>query len=359
MTDVSIKCDCQEDGFCPRYQRHMGGRFREICSGVNVDLGTAAVFRDQWAREAEPSKASQDTTDLILHTDQMPGDAVAMTAAVYSLHRAHPGRYRTAVSSPWPDVFAHNPDVCEEPHGASVVRMHYPAIHACNERGIHFMQAWCEFLGQAIGVPVPLLTDRPRLYFPDPDPPVEDYWVVCSGGKTDFTCKLWGQDNYQRVVEMLYGTVRFIQVGSNRGEHPRLQGVEDMVGRTSMRGLFDLIRRARGVLCGVSLPMHIAAALDRPAVVVAGGREPVAWNAYPRQQYVHTVGVLPCTSVQGHVGRACWRSRVVPLGDGSWYDTDPCQTPVDGRPRCMRLIHPAEVASLVLRYNGSTGLIPG
>lgn len=376
-TRVSPFCECREDGHCKRYNRDMGGRMREICAGVNVDLGTAAAFREQWLREAVGHSITLPQegggTRLLLKTDQAPGDAVAMTAAIYSLHRAHPGKYVTAVESYWPDVFEHNPDVpvhvvptgepCRDPDVLEVA-MHYPAIHQSNERGIHFMQGWCEFLGSALGVSVPLLTNRPRLYFDSPEPKVGNFWLVCSGGKSDFTTKLWGQRNYQDVVSSLRGEVNFVQVGGSRpvvpwrestlcsqeDSHPRLTGATDMVGKTSLRELFELTRRARGVLCGVSLLMHVAAALEKPAIVVAGGREPVAWNAYPKQQYVHTVGALPCRDVRGQNG-ACWRYRTVPLGDGAVMDRDTCQRPAGDIPECMKIITPAEIAGLVARYN--------
>ena len=367
-------CNCQEDGYCPRYGREMRGRFREICRGINVDLGTAAAFREQWTRESGPIVSDNlAPIPLLLKTHQAPGDAVVMTAAIYSLHRAYPGRYVTAVESYWPDVFQYNPDVpmhlipsgsAGTALGVSEVQMHYPAIHQSNERSIHFMQAWCEFLGAALGVVVPLLTNHPRLYFNTPSPPVEDFWLVCSGGKSDFTNKLWGHDNYQKVVDLLNDKAKFVQVGGAKpivrwdqtfreqeDSHPRLGGTVDMVGKTTLRDLFDLVRRCRGVLCGVSLLMHVAAALEKPAIVVAGGREPVAWNVYPRQQYVHTVGALPCRSAQGRVGQACWRSRVVPLGDGTIHDRDTCERPAAGLPQCMQMISPESVAELVFRYN--------
>lgn len=378
-------CDCREDGDCPRYGRPMGGRMRAICQGIDVDLGTAAAFREQWAREAgrQQVDSASPPRRLILKTGQAPGDAVAMTAAIYSLHRARPGKYSTAVESYWPEVFAHNPDVAEhlfpradiEPlPGVSEIQMHYPAVHQSNERGIHFMQGWCEFLGSALGVDVPLLTDRPRLYFSDPAPPAGDYWLICSGGKRDFTTKLWGHSRYQEVVDRLRGQVRFVQVGGSRppvpwaaecagtqeDDHPPLRGAEGMLGKTSLRELFELARRARGILCGVSLLMHVAAAVGRPAIVIAGGREPVAWNAYPLQQYVHTVGALPCRDTQGRAGGACWRYRTLPLGDGTVMDRDPCERPVNGTParltrevvpECMALVRPDWIAELILRYD--------
>lgn len=358
-----LLCDCERDGYCQRYQREMGGRLRQICAGIGVDLGTAAAFREQWSREVGfRAGAGGKPMPLLLKTDQAPGDALAMTAAVYSLHQAHPGRYLTAVESLWPEVFEHNPDVVPADLGAAEVRMHYPAIHKSNERGIHFMQGWCEFLGAALNIHVPLLTNRPRLYFADPAPPVEDFWLVCSGGKSDFTNKSWGHRNYQEVVGRLSGKVKFVQVGASSEDHPPLYMREgrNLVGKTTLRQLFDLVRRAGGILCGVSLLMHVAAALEKPAVVVAGGREPVPWNSYPKQHYLHTVGVLPCRDTTGRVGGACWRSRTIPLGDGTALDRDTCERPVEvtyagapllTQPECMTMIRPEQVAELVLRYD--------
>ena len=347
-------CECTEDGHCPRYDRPMGGRMREVCAGINVDLGTAAAFREQWSREVSyRARAGGKPMPLILRTHQAPGDAVAMTAAIYSLHRAHPGKYVTAVETLWPEVFAYNPDVVpiESIPEAAPLQMHYPAIHRSNERGIHFMQAWCEFLGSALDISVPLLTNRPHLYFHQKPSPPSDYWLICSGGKSDFTNKLWGHHNYQTVVDHLRG-IKFMQVGHHSTDHPPLSGVVNVVGKTTIRDLFSLVRQARGVVCGVSLLMHVAAALEKPAIVVAGGREPVQWNTYPRQHYLHTVGSLPCTDPQGRAGGGCWRSRTTALGDNATLDKDTCQYPtVDAQPRCMTLIQPAEVVKLVLKYN--------
>lgn len=351
--DITKICECDEDGYCGRYGRYMSGRLRQICQGINCDLGTAAAFREQWKREAGMNgQCTEAPTALLLKTDQAPGDAVAMTAAVYSLHQAYPGKYITAVESRWPEVFEYNPHISPSITNMLPVQMHYPAIHRSNHRSIHFMQGWCEFLGMALGVDVPLLTNRPHLYFRTPGPPVGDYWLICSGGKRDFTNKLWGHNNYQEVVNRLTGKVRFVQVGDSECNHPALEGVlHNIVGMTTLRDLFNVARRARGVLCGVSLLMHVAAALEKPAIVIAGGREPVQWNAYPKQHYLHTVGALPCYDRQGELGGACWRSRTVPLGDNEELDKDTCLYPVAGTPKCMRMISPESVAELILRYN--------
>ena len=334
-----MDCACAKDGFCERYQREMHGRMRELCSGINVDIGTAEAFRQQWVIEAKPSKDTPRR--LVLKTAQAPGDALVMTAAIWSLHRANPGKFLTSIESLYPEVFEGNPDVSNGP--GEELQMHYPAIHQSNYRGIHFMQGYCEFLADVLGVKVPLLTNRPRLYFKAPPPREEAFWLICSGGKLDFTNKLWG--SYQEVVDSLQGKIAFIQVGNlgMQHHHPKLRGVADFLGKTSLRELFELVRRCSGALCGVSLMMHVAAALEKPAIVIAGGREPVQWNAYPKQQYLHTVGMLPCCADGG-----CWRSRVLPLGDNAELDRDTCERPVKGVPECMTQILPGEVAKRVL-----------
>jgi hypothetical protein len=103
--------------------------------------------------------------------------------------------------------------------------------------------------------------------------------------------------------------------------------------------------------------MHLAAAvetkagraLERPCVVVAGGREPPSWEAYPGHRFLHTIGQLPCCARGG-----CWRSRSVPLGDGDEKDQPQnlCVDTVRNLPRCMDLITPELVAQACCSYLG-------
>src|ERR1019366_681393 len=98
-----------------------------------------------------------------------------------------------------------------------------------------------------------------------------------------------------------------------------------------------------------SFLMHLAAALEKPAVTIMGGREPVVWNSYPRQQLMHTVGMLLCCKSGG-----CWRSRVEKLGDGAEQDGSLCENPVIGEetiPKCMSMIEPEEVAKKILQIS--------
>ncbi len=108
---------------------------------------------------------------------------------------------------------------------------------------------------------------------------------------------------------------------------------------------------SQGVLCGTTFLMHVAAALQKPAVIVAGGREPRQWNQYPQQVLLSTVGQLACCRTD-----ACWKSRTVALGDGEPSDSSLCEQPLPmepSSPRCMAMIGPETVAAEILRYEAA------
>jgi ADP-heptose:LPS heptosyltransferase len=307
-----------------------------------------------------------ETRKLILVNHLSPGDVLAMTAAVASLHRANPGQFRLAVDSTAPGIWENNPDVVplEEARaeGFEVVQTHYPAVDACNSRGIHFMQAYCEFLADNLRVPCPLAVNRPQVYLSAQErswlPQVQEvtgrptrYWVLNAGVKQDYTAKQY--PFYQEVVGLLLGRVLFVQVGQADHLHRPLRGALDLIGKTDDRQLVRLVHHAEGVLGPTSYLMHLAAALEKPAVVLAGGREPRQWNTYPRQVLFSSVGGLWAPEQGCCRQGGCWVSRVVPAGDGDAKDGSLCVLPVLTDPpagTCMARITPEAVAEAVLSF---------
>ena len=190
-------------------------------------------------------------------------------------------------------------------------------------------------------------------------------WLICAGGKRDFTIKWWEGARYQAVVDHFRGRIRFVQVGAASDHHFDLTGVLDLRGKSDMRQLIRLVYHCDGVVCPVTLLMHLAAAVPvnrmrvagfrtqdgmsflRPCVVIAGGREPAHWEEYPGHQFIHTIGALPCCASGG-----CWRSRTVPLGDGDPKDRPEslCVDVVGNLPRCMDLIRAEEVIRRIELY---------
>lgn len=308
-------------------------------------------------------KQTETAKAIILRNHLSPGDVLVMSAAIHSLHKANPGKFLTAVDTTANALYENNPDVITLERArelnAQTIETHYPAVHQSNDRGITFMQGYCEFFAEVLNVPVPLLTNRPHVYLSTKERSWMDqvqettgrkqkFWLICAGRKNDFTTKFWGTDSFQRVVDSLRGRVLFVQVGSKEHHHPPLRNVLNLIGKTDQRQLVRLAWHSEGILSGVTFLQHLAAALQKPSVVVMGGREPVQWNSYPKQSLLHTVGLLSCCRNSG-----CWKSRVVPLNDGTEQDKSLCENPVIGDeaiPKCMAMIKPEEVAERILLY---------
>lgn len=330
--------------------------------------------------------------NIVLRNTQCPGDWVVLTAAIRELHKAYPGQFKTGIDVGETHLFQHNPYVDFSLRKGSpdsqVVVAKYPMVHQSNQNRIHFMQAYIEYLNTQLKVKVSLTEFRPDLYLTDAEkakPPhgvKKPYWVFASGGKRDYSAKWWDTDRWQTVIESMSKWVTLVQVGgrgsNNDHVHPKLNNTINLVQQTTFRELMQLIYHSEGVMCVVTCLMHIAAAFNKPCVVVAGGREPYYWEAYTKEsrlacmkrhnpsweppvedsfvphRFLHTVGtgtnpiaVLPCCRNGG-----CWKSRIGPKDLRAHYSicTDQVQLPKKYLPHCLDLITPDHVLSAVESY---------
>ncbi len=239
---------------------------------------------------------------LILTNSLPPGDVVMLTAAVRDLHLCQPGQFVTDVRTPDRDLWAHNPYLTPLDDGdpeVETIECHYPLIHQSNQLPVHFLHGFMAFLNERLGTCIKPTAFRGDIYISDEERRDrslvhqilgEDrpFWIITSGGKYDFTNKWWDPTRYQEVVDHFKGKILFVQVGKLDHHHPPLEGVLNLLGKTSLRELVRLVYHSQGVLCPVTLLMHLAAAVPtkpanpeaRPAVVIAGGRESVQWEAY-------------------------------------------------------------------------------
>ena len=315
----------------------------------------------------------QPVRKLILRNPWSPGDVVMLTAAVRDLHRLNPGAFVTDVRTACPDLFQHNPHltpICDGDADADVIDCEYPLIHECNTQPKHCLNGFTEFLAARLKVPCRLTACRGDIHLSPLEKSLPSrihrmtghdlpFWIVVAGGKFDYTIKWWDPARYQAVVDHFQGRLLFVQVGDRiHHHHPKLDGVLDLRGRTTLRQLVRLVHHAEGVVCPVTSLMHLAAAVEtrpgrlplRPCVVVAGGREPPHWEAYPGHQFIHTVGMLPCCAQSG-----CWRARTVARGDGDERDAPErlCLDVSGSLPRCMDLIPADEVIRRIELYLAS------
>jgi ADP-heptose:LPS heptosyltransferase len=312
---------------------------------------------------------------LILRTNLSPGDIIMLTAAVRDLHLTYPGEFLTDIRTSCADLWDHNPYITSlssaDPE-VEIIECKYPLINQSNQLPYHFVHAYRIFLNETLDLNIQPhafkgdihLRDQEKEWMSQVDEatgkPGTRFWIIVSGGKTDYTNKWWDPKRFQDVVDHFKGRIQFVQVGAE-GEghvHPLLDNVINFVGKTDLRQMVRLMYHADGVICGVTMLMHLAAAVEtkpgrrqnRPCVVIAGGREPVQWESYPSHQFLHTQGSLPCCENGG-----CWKSRIEPRSDGEEQNQSLCVRPIiteSGRrlPECMDMITSEDVIRAVESY---------
>jgi ADP-heptose:LPS heptosyltransferase len=323
---------------------------------------------------------------IILHHKWALGDTVLLSGLVRDLHAAYPGRYTIGVETNFTNVWWNNPyvtkvDIKSHPAPRTVVLEWGAAMHSGasvpsgkGKQKKHILAWYHHHFEQQTGVHVPVRLPRADLWLSEEEsvPRVSGrYWVVLSGGKLDVTIKHWHRTRMQEVVNTLadYG-IPCVQLGSvcSNHIHPPLENAVNLLGKTeNARDMWNIIKYADGVICGITAAMHIAAAYERPCVVLGGGREEPWFEEYSNtygafgdcqepvrvpHRYLHTLGQLDCCQTTG-----CWRKRVVPLDPEELHRKARfvCKYPVNPLvshevAKCMDMITTEQVVDAVLSY---------
>ena len=287
----------------------------------------------------------------MLRQGQSPGDILTFTRAVADLKLSYPD-WQVDVRTPCPEIFENNPHLTpldEDDPSVDVFDITYDDIHISGWNGLHFTDAFRHDIERKLGVKIEKTGIKPELWLSDEEKgwinQVEfefDYhgpfWLLNAGHKPDNELKQYHR--WQEVVDLFNnefrGSVRLVQIGHREHIHPQLNGVYSLVGRTDLRQLIRLCWWAHGTLGPISFQFVMAAAFEKPHVVVAGGKEGVRWHIYPHGRYLHTNGALECCKWDG-----CWLGGKV---------TD-CKDLLPGNiPRCFELITPRMIVDAVKMY---------
>ncbi len=287
--------------------------------------------------------------NLILFNKQCPGDVIAITAAIYSLHRHNPGKYKTRVEGVYADeIYANNPNISPIKEGRRL-EMHCPNIQLSHLPNCHFISTWCDYLGGILGVNCSLATSIPMLYLSDEEkalPKLKNHIIVNAGYKSDCEAKYWGYNNFQTVVNMMPDKT-FVQIGESWHNHAPLIGknVINIVGRQNAkcRPFIQLVSQCEMGLGGVTFLGHICAALHKPYICL-NFREPTHFIQYPLQRTLSVNGCLKCNK------QACWKSGLKP-------DThNRCALPMlinnEWVSKCSTMISPEEVVKAIRDFGG-------
>ncbi len=330
---------------------------------------------------------SKQPKRFVLQHHRSPGDIICLTALARDLKLSHPD-IEIDVDTTCKDLWRNNPYLTKlwnhngkKPEaiapGTKFIKCQYgKGIREQNHETIHFASYFHRDFKKQTGIDVPVLYPHGDVHLDEEEmnvPIVEGRnWVLLSGGKSDFTIKVWRTDFFQEVIDRLNAMgVGVVQLGSNDTGHwhPKVTGTLDLIGKTNLRDMMRLIYHADGVICGVTAAMHMAAALGRPCVCLAGGREAWWWEAYVNEnkgfgpiasgnvpmphRFLHTIGLLDCCKYHG-----CWKNKVVPMNGDKLICHRPVHLPGMPIAECMNMITPDHVMEAVMSYYQDNSLPP-
>lgn len=231
------------------------------------------------------------------------GDELLLSAALRELSRRSLKPPTLAVTVP--ELFENSPDVGRMMRGTpeflrmaallpvTLISPKYPIIRP--EGGVpeHFITTICRSLELKGGIDL-----LPYFYLRSEELNDADFAQghVCiqsssAAARWPILNKEWGAGRYQELVYLLRGRIRFLQLGSH--SDPRLEGAEDLRGRTTLRQTAAILHASNGVVCNEGFLMHLARAVDRRAVVIYGGRILVSHSGYSANINLSTC--LPCS----------------------------------------------------------------
>jgi ADP-heptose:LPS heptosyltransferase len=335
---------------------------------------TQAAIEDLQIETAKEKKTELPKR-IIFHNRQAIGDILMMTCAIRDFKKAFP-EIKIKVESTAMHIWDHNPNICQEKWSDVLdakentkqiidqtikedkpIRLYIgpsKGTNASNRSDKHFANAYRMSIEDILNVKIPQGPIRPDIYMTEEEykrEPIikQPYWLITAGEKGDWTCKTFPFQKWQKIIENL-PWIFFVQLGSSGHRHPELKGenVINYIGKTEnrdtgIRDLFNLFLNCEGSIGLVSFQMHLAAAFNKPCVVIAGAREPVWFTRYPGQRYMASDGCLPCTVKNNDEPTACWFCKLERCSrKDDYYGQD--------IPHCVSIFSAGDVANEIKRY---------
>lgn len=223
------------------------------------------------------------------------GDSLLCTAVLRAL-RARGARVLWMLS-PHQELFSKNPDVdavlpCNDEliarlqnSGLNVVRTHYNRNHWEEGRDDPPKGHIIEMMCRAAGIHAGEVELRPRLHLTPAEIAAgrlapRQIAVQTTGRSARFfmRTKEWFPERFVEAARRLPRDCSVVQIG--HPDDPAIPGAIDQRGRTSLRRTAAILANADLFIGLVGFPMHLARAVDCPAVIVYGGRELPTQSGY-------------------------------------------------------------------------------
>lgn len=301
-----------------------------------------------------------------IHSGLAPGDTLMCTCGVRDLHVHFGDKYAINVATNHMRIWDYNPHLSPVFKEAHIDVRVGPGIgtRGSHRSGLHYANAFRLSLESILNIKIPQGPVRADIHLSEQEkaaPPLVDghYWILMNGrkepGQGKFTSKTWPWERWQEVINAL-PWITFVQAGSPDDTWQGLQGdnIINLVQETfDLRKLMKLFYHAQGSFGLISLQMHMAAAFNKPCVVIAGAREPATFEAYPDHRFLHFQGSMKCSLLNkqrepvpnkwqqgGSLTWACWRDGIEACG----------QRTEAGYAKCLDMVQAGDVVRAIESY---------
>ena len=284
-----------------------------------------------------------------------PGDTIALTSLVRDIYNYDPD-IKVSIGGIWATtVFGYDHRVV--PYNANskkiIINFMSGAKTSNKDHNSRYLYVPHEQFIAATGLHIPYGPCKPSIILNESEKQnnSDKYAVVASGCKVDIPLKSWIHSRFQEVINRTKH-LNWKQIGlvkDDRYPHHQIaiDGAENLLGKTTLRQVFQLISKAKLVLGLISLPMLVASAFDVPCVTIGGGLENPWYHSAENVHYLHTIGKLDCCKDHG-----CWRQVPYPgHNDSPFPENWICKLPMVedglGYGSCMSMISADDVVNKI------------
>lgn len=292
--------------------------------------------------------------NIIIESYQAPGDILVLTTILRDLKLQNPN-FNIYIKSHYPEIFENNPYITKEINkfNSEVKRITNDDI-ILSRNGSHYSTIINMIISDWLGKEIEQTSIYPELYLTEEEKSDsllqklginKPFWIMNSSFKSDIPLKQWSPQYWTQIIrELNKRNIKLVQTGSIYDISEEYPGVKSVIGKTEeLRDFLSLCYHAEGFITHVSFLVHIAAALNKPCIVLAGNREHPWYSCYPTQQILHIHGkggLLECSNN----GNGCWNK-----------ERQQCKNLIGqpSYPLCLQLIIPEEILLNVLKYENN------
>ena len=310
---------CMTTGYMVTEYMHQKYPEREIILvnfGYEVSESTFRCRNHNWKFENEALKKYQHintakTADraegkpikLLIRASGWLGDNVYLTAVIHNLYDT--GKIAVNVITKHPQIYLNNPYIDQsinESNADYILQQNYNSKWEQNCK--HIIEYVTEKLAYNLNIEVPIKYLKPQIYFDLKQPEIQGKYIVINNGyQTSAETKKYFNGYWQQIIDA-NPDLRFVQVGQKKNHAIPLNNTIDMIDKTSLEQLINIIYYSECVISPVTGIVHIAGAFNKPCIVLSGGRQPESLTKYENSVYFGTINQLDCC-----MGKGCHRNK--------------------------------------------------